>query len=213
MKKFIKESYLFLILFILFLIKDPIYKIFTIQDNIYNTIRCNILESDYNKLLEFSEIDVVYESDYINTVIIYKDIYNYMNEITIRGGKDKEFNNNPVIYDNTLIGFISKVNANDSIVKLITNNSSKVSVKINDELGLLEYKNGNLIVSNINNYANINIGDMIYTSGLGNVKENIYIGEVKDIIIDNKGIEKKVIVDYKLNIKDIDYVTVIKESI
>ena len=213
MKKFIKETYLFLILFIIFLIKDPIYKIFTIQNNIYNTIRCNILESDYNKLLEFSEIDVVYESDYINTVIIYKDIYNYMNEITIRGGLDKELSNNPVIYDNTLVGFISKVNKNDSIVKLITNNSSKVSVKINDELGLLEYKDGSLIVSNINNYANIKVGDNIYTSGLGNVKESIYIGEVKDIIIDSKGIEKKVIVDYKLNIKDIDYVTVIKESI
>ena len=213
MKKFIKETYLFLILFIIFLIKDPIYKIFTIQNNIYNTVRCNILESDYNKLLEFSEIDVVYESDYINTVIIYKDIYNYMNEITIRGGLDKEFSNNPVIYDNTLVGFISKVNKNDSIVKLITSNSSKVSVKINDELGLLEYKDGSLIVSNINNYANIKVGDNIYTSGLGNVKESIYIGEVKDIIIDSKGIEKKIIVDYKLNIKDIDYVTVIKESI
>lgn len=213
MKKFIKETYLFLILFIIFLIKDPIYKIFTIQNNIYNTIRCNILESDYNKLLEFSEIDVVYESDYINTVIIYKDIYNFMNEITIRGGKDKELSNNPVIYDNTLVGFISKVNKNDSIVKLITSNSSKVSVKINDELGLLEYKDGSLIVSNINNYANIKVGDNIYTSGLGNVKESIYIGEVKDIIIDNKGIEKKIVVDYKLNIKDIGYVTVIKESI
>ena len=186
MIKYLKESYLFIILFILFLIKDPIYKIFTIKNNIYNTIRCNILESDYNKLLEFSEIDYIYESDYINTVIIYKDIYNYMNEITIRGGKDKELDKNPVIYDNTLIGFIDKVNNNDSIVKLITNNNSKVSVKINDELGILEYKDNNLIISDINNYANINIGDNIYTSGLGNVKENIYIGEVKDIILDNK---------------------------
>ena len=213
MIKYLKESYLFIILFILFLIKDPIYKIFTIKNNIYNTIRCNILESDYNKLLEFSEIDYIYESDYINTVIIYKDIYNYMNEITIRGGKDKELDKNPVIYDNTLIGFIDKVNNNDSIVKLITNNNSKVSVKINDELGILEYKDNNLIISDINNYANINIGDNIYTSGLGNIKENIYIGEVKDIILDKKDIEKKIIVDYKINIKNIDYVTIIKESI
>ena len=213
MKKFIKETYLFLILFIIFLIKEPIYKIFTIQNNIYNTIRCNILESDYNKLLEFSNIDVIYESDYINTVIIYKDIYNYMNEITIRGGKDKELDNYPVIYDNTLIGVISKVNNSSSIVKLVTNKDSKISVKINDEIGLLEYKDNNLIVSNINNYADINIGDIIYTSGLGNIKENIYIGEVKEIVLDNKNIEQKVIVDYKLNIKDIDYVTVIKESI
>ena len=213
MKKFIMNNYMFLILFIILITKDSIYRLFTIKDNIYNTTRCNIIEDDYNKLLKFSEIDYIYESDYINTVVIYKDIYNYMNEITIRGGKDLELNKNPVIYDNTLVGFISKVDNYSSIVKLLTNKNSKISVKINDELGLLEYKKGYLVVSNINNYGNINIGDYIYTSGLGNIKENIYIGEVKDIRLTNKELEKIIIVDYKINIKDIDYVTIIKENI
>lgn len=213
MKKFISESYLFIILFLIIILKEPIYKVFTIKDNMYTTTKCNILEKDYNKLLEFSEIDSIYNSNYINTVVIYKDIYNYMNEITIRGGLDKGLFNNPVIYDNTLVGFIKKVNKNSSIVSLITNKDSKVSVIINDEIGLLDYVNNQLVVRNINNYGNVNIGDYVYTSGLGNIKENIFIGEVKDIVLDNKNIEKKIIVDYKLNIKDIDYVTVIKESI
>jgi len=213
MNKIIKNNYLFLILFIIILLKNSIYKIFKLQDNVYTTTKCNILEDDYNRLLEFSEIDLIYESDYINTFIIYKDIYDYMNEITIRGGKDKGLTNNPVIYDNTLVGIIDKVNTNTSIIKLLTNNTSKISVKINEEIGLLEYKNGSLIVSNIDNLGNINIGDNIYTSGLGNIKENIYVGEVKNIVLDNKDIEKKIIVNYKLNVKDIDYVTIIKESI
>ncbi|MBQ7031059.1 MAG: rod shape-determining protein MreC [Bacilli bacterium] len=213
MNRLIKESYLFLVLFILIIVKEPIYRLFTIKDNIYNTTRCEFLESDYNKLLEFSEVNVAYESDYINSAVIYKDIYNYMNEITIRGGKDYKLDNNPVIYDNTLVGVIDKVDSNTSIVKLITNNSSKISVKINDEIGILEYKKDKLIVSNISNFGNINVGDIVYTSGLGNIHENIYIGEVKNIELGNKNIEQIITVNYKLNIKDIDYVTILKESL
>ncbi len=211
--KFLWKYNLFLILFLILVIKEPLYKLIKIKKEVYTPMRCQFLEDDYNKLLEFSEINVIYESDYLNTYIIYKDIYNYMNEITIRGGLDEEFKNNPVIYDNTLIGFISKVNKTSSIVKLITNKDSKVSVKINEEIGVLEDKNNELIVSNISNDANINIGDNIYTSGLGNTKENIYIGTVKEISLDDKGIEKVIKVNYQLKIKDIDYVNVLKENI
>jgi len=213
MSKILKNNYLFIILFLLILLKEPIYKLFTSENNVYNTILCQFLEEDYNRLLKFSEIDVVYKSEYVNTFVIYKDIYNYMNEITIRGGLDKDFNNNPVIYNNTLVGFISTVHQNSSKVKLITNKNSKVSVKINDEVGIMEYINGKLIVSNISNYGDIKIGDSIYTSGLGNIKENIFIGEVSNIDLDSKNIEQLITVSYKLNIKDINYVTVLKESL
>lgn len=213
MIKLIKNNYLFLLLFIIILLKEPLYTLITIKDNVYTPTRCHLLESDFNKLLEFSNIDLIYESDYINTYIIYKDIYNYTNEITIRGGKDLNLINNPVIYDNTLVGYISSLKESSSVVKLLTNKDSKVSVKINEEVGLLEYKNNELIVSNISNYSNINLGDNIYTSGLGNIKENIYIGTVKDIKLTNKDIEKYIEVDYKINIKDINYVTILKENI
>ena len=210
MKIFIKESYLFLVVFIIILLKEPIYKLFSIKDNLYNPIKCEFLENDYNKLLEFNNIEVIYNNEFINSYIIYKDIYDYMNTITIRGGLDKNFQNNPVIYDNTLIGIISKVNNNSSVVNLITNKASKISVKINDNVGVLEYKNGKLLVSDISNYSNISVGDSIYTSGLGNIHENIYIGTVKNITLNNKDIEKIIEVDYKLDIKNIDYVTVLE---
>ena len=210
MKIFIKESYLFLVVFIIILLKEPIYKLFSIKDNLYNPIKCEFLENDYNKLLEFNNIEVIYNNEFINSYIIYKDIYDYMNTITIRGGLDKNFQNNPVIYDNTLIGIITKVNNNSSVVNLITNKTSKISVKINDNVGVLEYKNGKLLVSDISNYSNISVGDSIYTSGLGNIHENIYIGTVKNITLNNKDIEKIIEVDYKLDIKNIDYVTVLE---
>lgn len=212
MKRILKNNYMFLILFIIFLLKEPIYNIINYNDKTYTTIKCDNLESDYNKLLEFNNIDINYNLEYTNTYIIYKDIYDYMNEITIKGGKDKGFNNNLVIYDNTLIGIITKVNKNSSIVRLLTNNKSKISVKINEEVGVLEYINNKLIVSNISNYSDIKVGDLIYTSGLGSVEENIYIGLVKSITLDNLGIEKYIEVSYNIDIKDIDYVTVIEVS-
>ena len=212
MLKLIKNNYLFLILFLIILIKEPIYKMMHIKDNIYNSLSCHLLEEDYNKLLEFNNIDVIYDVNYINTIIIYKDIYNYLNEITIKGGSNQDILKYPVIFDNTLIGVIDKVNKNTSIVKLLTNKDSKISVKINDEIGLLEEKDSELIVSNISNYSQIKVGDMIFTSGLGNIKDNIYIGLVKEIIDTNKDIEKIIKVDYRINIKDIDYVTILKET-
>lgn len=208
MFNFIKNSYLFLVIFLLILFKEPIYKIINVKENAYTPIKCEFLESDYNKLLEFNNIDIIYDSTYINSYIIYKDIYDYMKVITIRGGFDKGFGTNAVIYDNTLVGVISKVNNNSSIVKLITNNSSKISVKINDSIGVLEYIDGKLQVNNISNHNNVSVGDQIYTSGLGNIHENIYIGTVKNITSKNNGIEESIEVDYRLDIKDIDYVTV-----
>ena len=209
MINYIKNSYLFIIIFLLVLLKEPIYKIFIIEKNLYNPLKCEFLVSDYNKLLEFNNIDIIYDTSFINSYIIYKDIYDYLNEITIRGGKDYNFSNNAVIYDNTLIGMIDKVNDNSSIVKLITNKNSKISVKINKSVGVLEYKNNNLYVSNIDNYSNIAKGDLIYTSGLGNIHENIYIGKVKEVYLDNLALEKIILVEYEIDIKKIDYVTVI----
>ena len=212
MNKFIKENFLFLIVFILVLFKEPLYKLVKVENTKNNNIECELLKNEYNKLLEFNNIDVKYSSKYINSYIIYKDIYDYLDNITIRGGKDNNFKiNNPVIYDNTLIGIISKVNENSSIVKLITNKNIKISVKINEEVGLLEYSNNKLIVKNIYNYSDISVGDKVYTSGIGGIHENIYIGIVNNIKLDSKGIEKIIELDYQLNIKDINYITVLGE--
>ena len=86
MKNILKNNYLFLILFLVILLKEPLYKVISVDKDIYTPLRCKIMEDDYNKLLEYSEINYIYESDYLNTYIIYKNIYNYLNEITIRGG-------------------------------------------------------------------------------------------------------------------------------
>lgn len=214
MYKVLKSNYLFFIVFILFLVKEPIINLFNYKITNDTYVECNNLKSDYNKLLEFNNISYKYNTDYVNTTILFKDIYGYMNEISIRGGSDLHFNiNDPVIYDNTLVGIISKVNKNNSVVKMISNKDIKISVKVNDAVGVLKYSNNEFSIYNIENYNDISIGDEVYTSGLGNIGENIFIGVVKDIKNVNKDIEKQIIIDYKINFKKIKFVTVMRENV
>lgn len=213
MKKKINRYTIFIIFLILFIFKDYLYSLINIKEiQIDNCIYLKNIEKNYEELLEFSNIEINYNIDYLNSYIIYKDIYNYLKEVTILGGKDKNLKeNDPVIFNNTLVGTIKKVNKTTSIVKLITNNESILSVKINNEIGILEYDN-TLKITGISNYGNIAIGDEIYTSGFGNIPENIYIGKVKDIILDSKNIEKIIYLDYSIDLKGINYVTILKES-
>lgn len=213
MKKKINRYTILIIFLILFIFKDYLYSLINIKEiQIDNCIYLKNIEKNYEELLEFSNIEINYNIDYLNSYIIYKDIYNYLKEVTILGGKDKNLKENyPVIFNNTLVGTIKKVNKTTSIVKLITNNESILSVKINNEIGILEYDN-TLKITGISNYGNIAIGDEIYTSGFGNIPENIYIGKVKDIILDSKNIEKIIYLDYSIDLKGINYVTILKES-
>lgn len=213
MKKKINRYTILIIFLMLFIFKDYLYSLINLKEiQIDNCIYLKNIEKNYEELLEFSNIEINYNIDYLNSYIIYKDIYNYLKEVTILGGKDKNLKeNDPVIFNNTLVGTIKKVNKTTSIVKLITNNESILSVKINNEIGILEYDN-TLKIMGISNYGNIAIGDEIYTSGFGNIPENIYIGKVKDIILDNKNIEKIIYLDYSIDLKGINYVTILKES-
>ena len=213
MKKKINRYTILIIFLILFIFKDYLYSLINIKEiPIDNCIYLKNIEKNYEELLEFSNIEINYNIDYLNSYIIYKDIYNYLKVVTMIGGKDKNLKENyPVIFNNTLVGTIKKVNKTTSIVKLITNNESILSVKINNEIGILEYDN-TLKITGISNYGNIAIGDEIYTSGFGNIPENIYIGKVKDIILDSKNIEKIIYLDYSIDLKGINYVTILKES-
>ena len=62
-----------------------------------------------------------------------------------------------------------------------------------------------MVVTNINNYEKLNVDDEIYTSGLGNLPDNIYIGKVKSINLNNTEIEKVVEVNIKDRLEKLDY--------
>ena len=174
------------------------------QDNIYN---------NYNKVLEkeIKEINENNDLSYKNlnltlSRVKYRDVYDFMNTLTIyKGFLDGVSVNDAVLTNNGLVGVIDKSFAHYSIVRLITNEQSNISVKINNSIGVLKFQNNKLIVSDINNYENINIGDEIYTSGLGNIDEGIYVGKVKNIKLNNTEIEKIIEVSINESLENINY--------
>ena len=117
-----------------------------------------------------------------------------------------------VISEDGLIGVIKSVADNSSVVRLITNQKSNVSVKINETYGLLKMQENTLVVSNITNYDSVKVGDEISTSGIGNLPGNLLIGTVKEITLDSLGIEKIITVALKPNLENLNYVYVVGEK-
>ena len=108
-----------------------------------------------------------------------------------------------------LVGVITDVSENNSRVRLITSNESNISVKINESYGILKVSNGSLIVSDLSNYDNISVGDKIYTSGIGNLIGDIYIGEVSNIFLNSTNIEKIITVTPAVDFDNLKYIAVI----
>ena len=215
MKNKYKDYILLIIVFLIILLSGSVSKILIKTDNKLNYEKmesnyCSSIEKDYNELLKSNEFLNNSSLNLIISKVMFRDIYEFSDYITIYKGSNNDIKEGmPVIDDNGLIGIISSVKKNTSIVKLITNKTTNISVKINDSYGILKSLDGKVFVSDFSYYDNINIGDKIYTSGIGNIKGDIYIGEVIYIKLNETEIEKIVEVKLASNINKLNYLYVV----
>ncbi len=215
MKNKYKDYILLIVVFLIILLSGSVSKILIKTDNKLNYEKmesnyCSSIEKDYNELLKSNEFLNNSSLNLIISKVMFRDIYEFSDYITIYKGSNNDIKEGmPVIDDNGLIGIISSVKKNTSIVKLITNKTTNISVKINDSYGILKSLDGKVFVSDFSYYDNINIGDKIYTSGIGNIKGDIYIGEVIDIKLNETEIEKIVEVKLASNINKLNYLYVV----
>lgn len=164
------------------------------------------LKEELDKIKKIKDIEFQDNLDIIVSRVKYRDVYEYSNTLTIFKGTKNNVNvGDAVLTNNGLVGIISKTYDYYSVVSLITNKKSNISVKINDAVGVLKMDEGKVVVTSINNYKNINIGDEIYTSGLGNLPNNIYVGKVKSVSLNDTEIEKVIEVDIKNRLDTLDY--------
>lgn len=164
------------------------------------------LKEELDKIKKIKDIEFQDNLDIIVSRVKYRDVYEYSNTLTIFKGTKNNVNvGDAVLTNNGLVGIISKTYNYYSVVSLITNKKSNISVKINDAVGVLKMDEGKVVVTSINNYKNINIGDEIYTSGLGNLPDNIYVGKVKSVSLNDTEIEKVIEVDIKNRLDTLDY--------
>ncbi len=204
------------LLIVCFLLKEEIYAFFYKASFIRETnasikeVEQEELEEKYQELLTAYGYDDQTTYHLEHSKILYRDIYKLENQMTIyKGSEDGLEEKNLVINENGLVGIISKINKNSSIVDLLCNESLNLSVKINNEYGILKYKNKEFIVEGINNKGVVEVGDKITTSDISLYPENVLIGTVSEIDLDNYEIEKRIKVTPVVDFNNLKYVSVI----
>lgn len=190
---------------------------YTIQKNINTSLEKEIQE--LKKSLELNK--TLTEYDPVNATILSRNKSYWFNTITIDKGKKAGIKENmAVVTKDGLIGKITNVSNYSSEVKLITSNDERfkvsVSIKTNndDNYAILNGydKNKNLIkLTGIDKTTNINIDDVVLTSGLGETfPAGIYVGQVKKIKTDKYNISKIVYIKTNQDFNDLHYVTVLR---
>lgn len=209
-----KDYIILLGVFLLFLFASQINRFLTAINPNLDTSKIVInydkhLKEELDNIKKINDMEFDDNLDIIVSRVKYRDVYEYSNTLTIFKGTKNNVNvGDAVLTNNGLLGIINKTYDYYSVVSLITNKKSNISVKINDAVGVLKLENGKLVVTSINNYKNISIGDEIYTSGLGNLPDNIYVGKVKSVSLNDTEIEKVIEVDIENRLDTLDYLFV-----
>lgn len=168
------------------------------------------LKNELDDLSRVTELGISYDVDLIISKVKYRNIYNLSDTITIYKGANSGVKLGSAVINQTgLVGVVISVSDNSSVVRLITNRDSNISVSVNGIYGSLKYDGANLVVDGISNNSSINIGDKIYTSGIGNLPGGIYIGSVSKIIMESTLIEYNLVVSDYVNVKTLNYLYVV----
>lgn len=182
------------------------------------------LKQEIDKMKEELNIDkVLSDYDYLNATVISRNSLYWYNTLTIDKGSHNGIEEGMVVLNSTgLIGKIINVSTFSSDVKLITTNdtNNKISVtvtngtnKLTGIINAYSYDEGFLKVEGISNTATVNIGDLVYTSGLGGVfPSGILIGKVESITTDVYDLSKMINVKPSADFDDINYVTILKRA-
>lgn len=190
---------------------------YLIQKNVNSS-----LEKEIQELKDALELNkTLTEYDPVNATVLSRNRSYWFNTMMIDKGSSSGIKKNmAVITKNGLIGKIQKVSKNSAEVKLITSNdvNFKVSVSIRtngmDHYAIMngyDSEKGVVYAGGVDKLSPVNIGDVVLTSGLGEMfPAGIYVGVVEDIKMDKYNLSKNLSIKTKQNFHDIHYVTVLK---
>lgn len=182
------------------------------------------LEDEVDKLQKTLELNQVLSKDaYLNATVVNRNLGYWYNTITIdKGSKNGVKVDMPVVVSEGLIGKVSKVTNFNSTVKLLTSDdvNNKISVKISVDgknvYGLLsgyDKSSRSFIVEGIADNTEIKEGDMVLTTGMGDIfPSGILVGKVSKITKDNFDLARTVEVKSDVNFDDIRYITILKRQ-
>ena len=173
-----------------------------------------------------NELNIDYtltDYEYLNATVVSRNVGFWYNTITIDKGTYNGVEKDMVVINSKgLIGKIIKTSTFTSDVRLITTSdtNNKISVHIsngdNNLYGLInnyDYSKNLLEVEGISNTKDVDIGDFVYTSGLGGIfPSGILIGSVSEITTDSYDLAKIIKVKPSADFSNINYVSVLKRK-
>jgi rod shape-determining protein MreC len=172
-----------------------------------------------NSLKEMLKINTTFQHFELRFArIIAREHDNWTQTFIINIGEDDGIKlNQAVVHETGLVGYISKVNKNTSTVTTILDPIASVSVNIStiNEPAILQGElnlksNNKLKLEYIPIGAQVSVGDMLYTSGLGSkYPSGIPVGKVKEVVNSKNEIDRYAIVETVTNIRTISEVGVI----
>ena len=184
-------------------------------DSLNNSI--NYYKNEIKNLNDLLELNNKLDYELINSKVINRNIGKWYDTITIDKGKNSNIKiGDTVINNKGLVGEVISTTNNTSVVKLLTNFDNKISVIISSDknyYGLLyDYneKENIFFIEGISSDNNISIGLPVMISGMGNLKQNILVGSIKDIIKDPYELSVNLKITPYVDFNDIDYVSIIK---
>ena len=159
----------------------------------------------------------------MNATVISRNVGYWYNTITINKGKYNGVEEDMVVINGKgLIGRVIRTTTFTSDVRLITTSdtNNKISVMVSNGdynlygvINSYNYSKNLLEVEGISNTKNVNIGDYVYTSGLGGVfPSGILIGQVSEITTDSYDLAKIIKVTPSTDFTDINYVSILKRK-
>ncbi|BBA85069.1 rod shape-determining protein MreC [Candidatus Nardonella dryophthoridicola] len=228
------------------IISNKIRKYFNYIENIYNYNICNynnnrklikennilkkeiikyrainnkniFFEIENKNLRKILNMDIIKKYDFIISKVIYYD-NNYTFIVINKGKKDNLYIGQPVIDENGIIGQITKINDNNSIISTILNNKNPIISKIaRNNIQLILYKhpyyNNMLYIKKkfllYHDKNNIKENDLLISTGLDKkYPEGYPIGKIYKIFKKNK--ELNILIKPMSNFDNLNYLIILK---
>ena len=188
-------------------------KLISENDN-YKNLSNNLIvlqakNNEYKNLLNISD---TINFKFVTSKIISRSNLSYTKSVILMSGKNKNIiKDSPVIYDSSLLGYISEVGNTSSRLVSITDGRVKIPSLI-VEKGINIIVSGNndryLEILNMQELSQIKDGDKVFTSGLGNkFPENLFIGTIRQ-----KG-NSDFIIEPSVDINRLNYVYILNWSL
>ena len=152
--------------------------------------------------------------DLVPVRVVAYDPSHLSKSIVVSGGKNHDIVQfMPLVAEQGAVGKVIQVMGNVSLVQLLRDPSSRVSVmaRRTRAVGILETENGRDFFVRLRNHEDVQIADTIITSGLGGIyPKGLLVGTVSDTGGDNNPLFKRVYIDFTVNFEKLEELFVIR---